>query len=56
MCLSFEGKKFLIVAAAKENVRCLNIFVHSLEIHRILLSEEERIFPLGVYTKSRLDK
>ena len=42
--------------AAKENERCANVFVRSLGIHRIPLSEEERIFPLGVETESRTDK
>ena len=37
-----------MVVAAKENERCPNVFVHSLGVHRILLSEEERKFLLGV--------
>ena len=48
VCLSSEGKEFHIVGAEKENERCPNVFVHSLGIHRIQLSEEERKFPLGV--------
>ena len=44
------------MGAAKENERCPNVFVHSLGIHRILLSVEECIFLLGVHTKSKLDK
>ena len=54
MCLSSEGKELHIVWAAK-NVRCPNIFVHSLGIHRIILSEERK-FILGVKTESRSDK
>ena len=42
--------------AAKENERYPNVFVRSLWIHRILLSEEDRKFHLGVYTESRSDK
>ena len=42
----FKGKEFLIVGAAKENKRLPNIFVRSLRIHKIRLSEEERKFPL----------
>ena len=42
--------------ATKENERNPNIFVRCLGIHRILLSEEERKFHLGVLTKSRSDK
>ena len=48
VCLSSEGKKLHIVGAAKENERCPNVFVRSLGIHEILLSEEERKFHLGV--------
>ena len=48
MCLSSEGKKFQVVGAEKENERCPNVFVRSLEIHEIILSEEERKFLLGV--------
>ena len=44
------------MGAAKENERCPNVFVRSLGIHKILLSEEERKFLLGVYTKSKSDK
>ena len=44
------------MGAAKENERCQNVFVCSLEIHDILLSEEERKFLVGVYTKSKSDK
>ena len=44
------------MGAAKENERCPNVFVRSVGIHRILLSEEERKFLLGVYTKSKSDK
>ena len=32
----------------EKNERCPNVFVHSLGIHRIIFSEEERKFPLGV--------
>ena len=56
VCLSSEGKEFPVVGAAKENERCPNVFVRSLWIHRILLSEEERGFLLGVYTESNSDK
>ena len=42
--------------SAMENERCPNVFVRSLGIHTILLSEEERKFLLGVYTKSKSDK
>ena len=42
--------------AAKENERCPNVFVRSLWIHKIVSSEEERKFLLGVYTKSKSDK
>ena len=56
VCLSSVGKEFHIVGAAKENERCLNVFVRSLGKHKILLSEEERKFLLGVYTKSKPDK
>ena len=48
ICLSSEGKEFHIVGPAKENKQCPNIFVRSLGIHRILLSEEECKFLLGV--------
>ena len=48
VCLSDEGKKCHIVGAAKDNERCPNVFVHSLGIHRIVLSEEECKFILGV--------
>ena len=50
------------MGAEKENERCLNVFVRSLGIHKILLSEDERKFLLsederkfllGVYTKSK---
>ena len=51
--MSSEGKELLIVGAAKENERCPNVFVRSLWIHRIPLSEEERKFLLGVYTESK---
>ena len=44
------------MGAEKENERCQNVFVRSLGIHKILLSEEERNFLLGVYTKSKSDK
>ena len=44
------------MGAAKENERCPNVFVRSLGIHKIILSEEERKFLLGVYTKSKSDK
>ena len=44
------------MGAAKENERCPNVFVHSLGIHKILLSEEERKCLLDVYTKSKSDK
>ena len=46
--MSSEGKEFHIVEAANENERCTNVFVRTLWIHRILLSEEERKFMLGV--------
>ena len=42
--------------AAKENERCPNVFVHNFGIHRILLSEEDRKFPMSVNTESRSDK
>ena len=42
--------------AARENERCPNVFVHSLRIHRILLSEEECRFLLGMWNESRSDK
>ena len=41
---------------AKENERCPNVFVHSLGIHRIPLSEEGRKFILSVYSWSKSDK
>ena len=41
------------MGAAKENERCLNVSVCSLGIYRIPLSEEERKFPLSVYTNSQ---
>ena len=44
------------MGAAKENERCPNVFVRSLWIHKIQLSEEERKFLLGVYTKSKFFK
>ena len=44
------------MGAAKENERCPNVFVRRLGMHSILLSEEERKFLLGVYTKSKSDK
>ena len=53
--MSSEGKEFHIVGAAKENEQCQNVFVRSLGIHKILLSEERK-FLLGVYTKSKSDK
>ena len=39
-----------------ENERYLNVFVRSLGIHRVLLSEEGRKFLLCVWTESRIDK
>ena len=51
--MSSEGKELYIVSAAKENERCPNVFFRSLWIHEILLSEEERKFLLGEYTKSK---
>ena len=56
VCLSSEGKEFNVVGAAKENEWCPNVFVRGLGIHKILLSEEEHKFILGVYTKSKSDK
>ena len=56
VCLSSEGKEFHIVGAAKENERCPNVFVRSLGIHKILLSEEECKFLLGVYIERNSDK
>ena len=56
VCLSSEGKEFHIVGAAKENKRYPNVFVRSLGIHNIPLSEEGRKFLLGVCTKSKSDK
>ena len=44
------------MGAANKNERCPNVFVLSLGIHKILLSEEERKFLLGMYTKSKSDK
>ena len=44
------------MGAAKENEQCPNVFVRSLGMHEILLSEEEHRFILGVYTKSKSDK
>ena len=46
--MSSEGKEYQIVGAAKENERRPNVFVRSLRIHIIPLSEEERKYPLGV--------
>ena len=48
VCLSSVGKEFHIVGADNENERCPNVFVRSLWIHRILLSEDELKFLLGV--------
>ena len=48
VCMSSKGTKFHIVGAAKENERCPNVVVRSLGIDRILLSEEECKFLLGV--------
>ena len=42
--LNSEGKKFHIMGLQK----CPNVFVRSLWIHKILLSEEECKFLLGV--------
>ena len=56
VCLRPEGKEFHIVGAASQNERCKNVFVLSLGIHRIVLSEEEHKFFWGVYTKSKSDK
>ena len=44
------------MGAAKENERRPCVFVRSLEIHRITLSEEEHKFHMGVYTESKSDK
>ena len=44
------------MVAAKENELCPNVFVPSLWMHGILLSEEERRFPLGEKTESKSDK
>ena len=52
----FCRQRIPYVGAAKENERCPNVFVRRVGIHRIQLSEEERKFPLGVYTESRSDK
>ena len=49
-------QKIPYCGAAKENERCPNVFVRSLRIHKILLSEEERKILLGVYTESNSDK
>ena len=46
MCLTSEGIDYHILLAAKE--RCQNVFVLSLRMHRIALSEEECKFLLGV--------
>ena len=56
VCLSSVGKEFHILGAAIENERYPNIFVRSLGIHKILLSEEECKFLLGVCNKSKSDK
>ena len=48
VCLSSDGQEFHIVSSAKEHEQCPNVFVHSFGIHRILLSEEEREYVLGV--------
>ena len=56
VCLSSEDKEFHIVGAAKENERCPNVFFRSLGINKIILSEEEHKFLLGVYIKSKSDK
>ena len=56
VCLSSVGKEFHIVGAAKENELCPNVFVRSLWIYKIILSEEECKFLLGVLTESRSDK
>ena len=42
--------------AVKENERCPNVFVCSIGIHKILLSEEDHKSLFGVYTESKLDK
>ena len=44
VCLSLEGKEFHIVGAAKENEQCQNVFVHSLGILGMLLSEDHQFF------------
>ena len=54
--MSYVGKEFHIVGAAKENERCPNVFVRCLGIHAILLSAEERKLFLGVKTESKSDK
>ena len=41
--------------AAKENERCSNVLVRSLGIYKILLSDKERKFLLGLYTESKSD-
>ena len=56
VCLSSKGKEFHIVGPAKENERCPNVFVRSLVMHRILLSEEGHKFLFCAYTKSKSDK
>ena len=56
VCLSSEGKEFHIVGAARENERCPNVFVHGLGIYKILLSDVECKFLLGVYIESKSDK
>ena len=52
----FSRQRIPYCGAAKENERCPNIFVRSLGIRIILLSEEERKFLLGVYMDSNSDK
>ena len=56
ICLSSEGKEFHIVGAAKENERCPNVFVRSLGIDKMPLSDVEREFLLGVHTECKSDK
>ena len=57
VCQSSEDKEFKIfVEATKDNERCPKVIVRSLGIHKILLSEEERKFLLGVHTESNSDK
>ena len=48
VCKSYEGEELHIVGSAKEDERCANVFVRNLWIHRILLSYENRKFPLGL--------